>query len=503
MVFNKNINKFALVSVYDKSKLQLICKTLTNFNIGIISTGSTYKKILSLKHKCYEVSKITNFKEILDGRVKTLHPKIYASILFDRFNKAHEYEFYKTKFPIIDFVIVNFYPFQKYLEKKSNNLNLIEMIDIGGPALIRAASKNYQHITTISSPDYYSDFCKNLKLNKGSTDFLFRKKMAKISFKATSKYDENIFKWFSKNQKTQNNLRYGENPHQKSKLILNTNKSYFDYQIQGKKISYNNILDLESGLDFLSEFVEPTVVIIKHNNACGVASSRNINDAFLKAFKCDSKSAYGGVVLLNRKIPNQLAKEINKNFFQMIAAPGFDKKSIETLSGKKNLILLNTKKISKSSREMVRTVRLGTLMQEKDLFKVDKNNFSAVSQNKRISKKEFEDIIFSFKVVKHIKSNAIVLVKNKQTIGIGAGQMNRFDATRIALMKYSDNFKIKDFICASDAFFPFIDCLEILFKKGCSCVVQPSGSVNDKKIVDFVNRNKRKLIFSNKRVFKH
>ena len=503
MVFNKNIDKFALVSVYDKSHLELICKTLSNFNIGIISTGSTYKKISSLKYKCFEISKLTNFKEILDGRVKTLHPKIYSSILYNRFDKAHVNVFNKTNFPKIDFVIVNFYPFEKNLDKKINDKDLLEMIDIGGPTLIRAAAKNYHHITTIGKPKYYKDFCNNLNLNKGSTDLLFRKKMAKMSFNITSEYDKKIFSWFTKNNSSNYNLRYGENPHQQSKLVVNQNKSYFNYQIQGKKISYNNILDIESGLDFLSEFKEPTAVIIKHNNACGVASSKNLKDAFIKAYKSDVKSAFGGVVLLNKKISNQLSKEIAKNFFEIIAAPGFEKKSIEVLSKKKNLILLNTKEMAKPIKETSRSVRLGMLKQKTDLYPVTKNNFSIVSKNKKISKKEFEDVIFAFKIVKHVKSNAIVLVKNKQTIGIGAGQMNRYDATRIALMKYKDSFNLKKFICASDAFFPFVDSIEILFKNNCCCIVQPNGSINDKKILDYVNKNNNKLIFSNKRVFKH
>ena len=298
-------------------------------------------------------------------------------------------------------------------------------------------------------------------------------------------------------------LRYGENPHQKSKFVSTFNKSFFDYQIQGKKISYNNILDINSGLDFLSEFNEPTAVIIKHNNACGIASYKNIEGAFDRALMSDPSSAFGGVILFNRKINSKLSAKLFKNFFEAIIAPGFENKSISILEKKKKLILINSKRINKREKTTIRSVRGGNLIQTLDKSLITKKNFEIVSKKNKISQKEFNDIVFAFKVVKHIKSNAIVLVKNKQTLGIGAGQMNRFDSTKIALMKYKERFKTRNYVCASDAFFPFTDSIKLLIQNNCSCIVQPSGSINDKIIIDFANKNYIKLLFSKKRFFKH
>ena len=326
--------------------------------------------------------------------------------------------------------------------------------------------------------------------------------MAKKTFELTSKYDRDIYDWFSQTNK-EINLRYGENPDQSAVLRKNKDKSIIDNQIQGKEISYNNISDIDSGLDFLSEFNEPTTVIIKHNNACGVASSLTIKKSFLRAFKSDVQSAFGGVVLVNKKIDEDLAEIIIKNFFEVLVAPSFTKKAKEILSSKTKLILINSKSIPKIKKETIKSVRMGSLLQKNDGVKISKYNFTTVSKKNKLSKRESEDILFAFRVVKHIKSNAIVLVKNKQTVGIGAGQMNRYDATKIAIMKYRENFSYKNIVCASDAFFPFIDSLKLLIKNNCTCIVEPSGSINDRKIVNFANRKNIKLIFSSKRVFKH
>ena len=502
MVSLKNINSHALVSVYNKKNIRFLCNVLKKNKIGIISTGSTSKKIKSLGFECKEISRLTNFKEVLDGRVKTIHPNIYISILHNRDNNAHNKTFKKINFPKIDYVIVNLYPFSKFINKK--NIELIEMIDIGGSALLRASSKNFENITTISSPEDYKLFSNNIVKNNGTTDIDFRKEMAKKTFKLTSKYDQNIYRWFSQNNNQKNiKLRYGENPNQSAVLTKSKDKSIINYQIQGKQLGYNNILDIDSGLDFLNEFIEPTSVIIKHNNACGVASSTIINKSFIKAFNCDKKSAFGGVVLVNRKINEDLAKLIVKNFFEALVGPAFTKNALQILSKRKNLIIINSSKIPKTKKEIIKSVRLGTLVQNNTNFKISKNNFNIVSNNNKLSKREFDDILFAFKVVKHIKSNAIVLVKNKQTVGIGSGQMNRYDATKVAIMKYKESFLLKNLVCASDAFFPFIDSLKLLFKNNCTCIVQPSGSINDEKVINFVNKNKLKLIFSLTRVFKH
>ena len=502
MVSFKKINSFALVSVYDKKNISLLCNILNKNKIGIISTGSTSKKIKSLGFDCFEISSLTNFNEVLDGRVKTLHHKIYISILHNRNNSNHKKTFIKTNFPKIDYVIVNLYPFSKFTNKKHEEA--IEMIDIGGPTLIRAAAKNYKNVTTICSPNDYKTLKNNIEKNSGKTDLNYRKKMAEKSFKLTFEYDQKVYSWLAqKNTQTDIKLRYGENPDQRGMLQKPKGRSLVDYQIQGKEISYNNILDIDSGLDFLNEFSEPTTAIIKHNNACGIASSSTIKSSFIKAFNCDTKSAFGGVVLINKKIDKDLANLIVKNFFEVLVSPGFTKKALQILSERKKLILINSIKIPKFKKTTAKSVRLGSLMQINNMFNISKKNFKIVSKNKKLSNTESDDILFAFKVVKHLKSNAIVLVKNKQTVGIGTGQMNRYDATKIAIMKYKENFSLKNLVCASDAFFPFLDSIKLLIKNKCNCIVEPSGSINDQKIIEFVNKNKLKLIFSSIRVFKH
>jgi len=502
MVSHKKINSFALVSVFDKKNIRILCSALKKNKIGIISTGSTSKKIKSLGFDCFEISNLTNFNEVLDGRVKTLHPKIYISILHNRNNDNHKKTFAKTNFPKIDYVIVNLYPFSKYTNKEDGDA--IEMIDIGGPTLLRAAAKNYENVTTISSPTDYKLLIKNIDKNSGNTDLNFRKQMAKKTFKLTFEYDQSICGWLSQKKPKKNIvLRYGENPNQKAVVQKTNTLSIVDYQVQGKPLSYNNILDIDSGLDFLSEFTEPTTVIVKHNNACGIACSKTIKNSFVRALSSDKKSAFGGIVLINKKIDKEFAKLIVKNFFEVLVSPGFTKSALKVLEERSNLILINSIKIPKVKKETIRSVRMGSLIQKNNNLKLSMKNFSIVSKNNKITKKEREDVLFAFKVAKHIKSNAIVLVKNKQTVGIGAGQMNRYDATKLAIMKYKENFSFKNLVCASDAFFPFVDSLKLLMKNNCNCIVEPNGSINDHKIVDFVNKNKLKLIFSNVRVFKH
>ena len=502
MVSFKKIKSFALISVFDKSNLDFLCKLFKKYEIGIISSGSTSKKIKSLGYNCFEISKLTKFDEVLDGRVKTLHPNIYISILHNRDNNDHIKTFNKINFPKIDFVIVNLYPFTKYINNKKIN-DTIEMIDIGGPTLIRASAKNYNNVTTICSPKDYLSLKNNLKKNSGITDYDFRKKMAQKTFRLTYEYDHEIYSWFSKNKNiTDIRLRYGENPHQNAVLKTTKKLNFSNFQLQGKEIGYNNILDIDSGLDFISEFTEPTTVIIKHNNACGVASSKTIRGSFLKALKSDKKSAFGGVVLVNKKIDESFAKVFVKDFYEILVAPSFSRAVINILSKRKNLILISSKKLPKKKREVINSVRMGSLIQQNNNFRLSRNQFKLATNKAQLSKREYQDLLFAFKVVKHTKSNAVVLVKNKQTVGIGAGQMSRYDATKIAIMKFKENFSSKNLVCASDAFFPFTDSLELL-KNNCSCIVSPSGSINDQKIIDFANKHNIKLVFSSVRVFKH
>ena len=502
MVFFKKIKSFALISVFDKNNLDFLCDLFKKNKIGIISTGSTSKKIRSLGYNCFEISKLTKFNEVLDGRVKTLHPNIYISLLHNRDNNDHKKTFKNTNFPKIDFVIVNLYPFSKY--QKNKRYNAVEMIDIGGPTLLRAAAKNFESVTSISSPSDYTLLINNIQKNSGKTDLSFRKKMAAKTFKLISKYDQNIHNWFiNKKNRKDIKLKYGENPHQKAKLQIKNTYNLSSCKLQGKEIGYNNILDIDSGLDFLNEFKEPTTVIIKHNNACGVASSSTIKKSFIRALSSDKKSAFGGVVLLNKKLQGDLAKILIKNFFEVIVSPGYSNEAIKILSLRKKLILINSNKIPKNQNKIIKSVRMGSLIQENKSFNLSKKHFKIVSKNKNLTQREYEDVLFGFKVVKHIKSNAIVLVKNKQTLGIGAGQMNRYDATRLSISKYKENFSLKNIVCASDAFFPFIDSISLLQKNNCKCIVVPNGSINDNKVIDFVDKKRLKLIFSSLRVFKH
>ncbi len=495
----------ALISVYDKSSLEKICNVLNKFNIGIISTGATAKKIISLGHHCKEISNLTRFKEILDGRVKTLNPKIHASILYKRNNPEHKKTFKKLHFPIIDFVIVNFYPFTKISDNEITEKK-IEMIDIGGPSMIRSASKNFESVTTICHKKFYNSLIKELIKNKGTTTLAFRKKMAKYNFKLTSDYDLSIFKWFNRNtkQKRDNkiNIKYGENPNQKAYYLSHSKSNLFTSQLGGKHLGYNNILDISEGLNCLNEFNEPTCVIVKHNNPCGVASAKNIKNAYLKALESDPISAFGGVVLFNRKVNGDLAKLLINNFYEVIVSSKFNKTSLETLGTKKKLIIIDSSNLKEQNNEIPRSVNSGVLYQEFNSFKVSKSDIKLVSE-KKSSGKILDDLIFAYKVAKHVKSNAIVLVNNKQTVGIGAGQMSRVDATKIAIMKYKQFFKYKFFVCASDAFFPFTDNIQRLLKLKCLGIIQPGGSINDNKIISYANKKNASLYFVKNRVFKH
>ena len=384
MVSFKNIKSFALISVFDKSNLDFLCDLFKKYKIGIISSGSTSKRIRSLGYNCVEISKLTKFNEVLDGRVKTLHPNIYISLLHNRNNYDHKKTFKNTNFPKIDFVIVNLYPFSKY--KKNKSYNAIEMIDVGGPTLLRAAAKNFESVTPINSPSDYPLLMKNIERNSGITDLSFRKKMAAKTFKAISKYDQIIYNWFINNKDEEGiKLKYGENPHQKAQLKIKKTRNLSNYKIQGKEISFNNILDVDSGLDFLNEFKEPTTVIIKHNNACGVASSSTIKKSFVRALKSDKKSAFGGVVLLNKKLESNLAKILIKNFFEVVVSPGYTHEAIKILSLRKNLILINSNMIPKKQKKIIKSVRIGNLIQENDSFKLSKKHFKIVSKNKRLT----------------------------------------------------------------------------------------------------------------------
>ena len=506
------MKKFALISVYDKTNIEKICYLFKKYNITIISTGSTAKCINKIGYNCLKVSSLTKFQEILDGRVKTLHPLIHASLLFDRKNKEHVKQFNKLKFPIIDFVIVNLYPFDKINKNNFDKNSLINFIDIGGPALIRSAAKNYNFMTPIYDPKDYKNLLANMKKNNGKTSLDFRKRMAGKVFNYTSSYDLVISKWLNKEKILKSNfenykkttLRYGENPHQKSYFFNKTfRKNLFDnYMNEKRQLSHNNILDIDSAYSCINDFSEPTCAIIKHNNPCGVSSNFKIDKAFINAFEADPISAFGGILVVNRVISEKLAKLIKNKFFEILIAPKFSIKAKNIFKNKKKPMLLETKKIFNQNIYDIKSVNGGVLIQQKNNITFNKKNMKCVTK-KRALIKQIEDLVFSYKVSKHVKSNSIVLVKNKKTVGIGAGQMSRIDSTKIALSKISSVNKRKGFVAASDAFFPFTDNINLLIKNNCKAIIQPSGSINDSKIIKFANKKKIPLYFSKYRFFKH
>ena len=507
--------KRALISVSDKKNLKPLLKILRKNEVEIISSGGTFKEIKKLKFNCTEISEYTNSPEILNGRVKTLHPKIHAGILNKRNNKSHFKELIKNNFENIDLVIVNFYPFEETLKNTSNHKKIIENIDIGGPALVRAAAKNYNYVTVITSSDQYEELRNEMIKFKGATSNDFRKKMSKIAFTETAYYDSIISNYFNKitnNHFPQKkiihgnlieNLRYGENPHQKS-AIYSQNKSLDIIQIQGKKLSLNNYNDIFSALAISKSFPKNTgVVIVKHANPCGVSILKDSIKCYKSALACDPVSAFGGIVSCNFKIRKKLAIELSKIFLEVIIANNFESEALKILKKKKNLRLVNATNFKFSEKFKFNSVSNNILFQSEDLIKLKKDDFKIVSK-KKPSRSELEDLLFAFNTCRFVKSNAIVLASNKSTLGIGSGQPSRLDSCRIAIdkMKKFQNAST-NIVAASDAFFPFVDGIEKLVQAGVKAVIQPAGSIRDKEIIKFANETSTVLLFSKTRHFKH
>ena len=507
--------KSALISVFDKSNLKPLLKILKKNNIRLISSGGTYKKIKKLKFECLEVSDFTGSKEILEGRVKTLHPKIHAGILYKRNNKKHLNQMKAQKFEDIDLVIVNFYPFEKIINKTKNHKKIIENIDIGGPTIIRAAAKNYNDVTVITSIEQYSELTNELKLNKGSTSIEFRKKMSRLAFTETAYYDSIIADYFNKISQVNfpkkkilygsliEKLRYGENPHQESALYsrrMNLNIS----QIHGKNLSYNNYNDIFSALAISKSLPKNKgTVIVKHANPCGVSIHDNKIDSYKSALACDPISAFGGIVSCNFKISKTLALELNKVFFEVIIANGFDPKAQKILKRKKNLRLIDASKLSFDKMIEFNSIHESFLIQSEDRKIFSKKDLKFVSKIKP-TKFQLENLIFAFNVCRFVKSNAIVLASNKSTIGIGSGQPSRLDSSQIAINKMNKFINTdNEIVAASDAFFPFIDGIEKLVQSGVSAVIQPAGSIRDQEIIKFANATDTVLVFSKTRHFRH
>ena len=511
----KKIKK-ALISVSDKEKLIPLLNTLSKYKIKLISSGGTYKKIKKLKYKCIDVSEYTNFPEILNGRVKTLHPKIHAGILSKRNNKSHKRELIKNNFDEIDLVIVNFYPFEETLKNTKNHSKIIENIDVGGPTMVRAAAKNYKDVTVITSPQQYEKLINELNLNKGSTSLSFRQKMSEEAFSETAYYDALISDYFNKMSKNffpkkkifysnlVEKLRYGENPHQESAIYSKTNKLDI-FQIHGKQLSYNNYNDIFSAL-IISKSLPKNIgtVIVKHTNPCGVSIHKNHQKSYQLALASDPISAFGGIVSCNYKISKNLALELNKIFLEVIIADCFEKKALKILKKKKNLRIIDASNLSLKNTSNFISNFNSILIQSSDVNPFSNKNFKIVSK-KKPSKSEFKNLIFAFNVCRFVKSNAIVIASNQSTIGIGSGQPNRLDSCKIAIkkMKQFQNLKNEKIVAASDAFFPFADGIEQLVQAGISAVIQPSGSIRDNDIIKFANQTGTILVFSKTRHFRH
>jgi len=507
--------KTALISVSDKQNLKPLLSCLKKNDIKIISSGGTYKEIKKLKFKCVEVSEFTSSPEILEGRVKTLHPKIHAGILNKRKSKTHLRDIKNNNFENIDLVIVNFYPFEETLKNTKNHEKIIENIDVGGPTMVRAAAKNYHDVTIITSTNQYEELIDELKKNKGSTSLEFREKLSGIAFTETAYYDSVISDYFNK----KNNLifpkkkvfhanlietpRYGENPHQKS-AIYSKNISLKINQIHGKQLSYNNYNDIFSALTISKSLPKNTgTVIVKHANPCGVSINKNHLLSYKLALSCDPISAFGGIVSCNFKISKNIASELSKLFLEVIIANGFEKDALKLLMKKKNIRLIDA--TNYSLKEILRFISSNEelLVQTEDLKKFSHKNFKVVSK-KKPSTKQMKSLIFAFNICRYVKSNAIVLVSNETTAGIGSGQPSRLDSCQIAIDKMKKFMKTNDeLVAASDAFFPFVDGIQKLVQSGVTAVIQPSGSVRDKEIINFANETDTILVFSKTRHFRH
>ena len=507
--------KKALISVSDKRNLKSLLKSLTKHKIKLISSGGTYKKIKKLKFKCLEVSEYTGSPEILGGRVKTLHPKIHAGILSKRNNKSDNKDLKNNNFEEIDLVIVNFYPFEKTLEQTSNHLKIIENIDIGGPTMVRAAAKNYNDVTVITSPDQYSQLINEIDKNKGSTSVEFREKMSLEAFSETAYYDAVISNYFNKIKKNAfpkkkiiygnliEKLRYGENPHQQAAVYSKT-QSLNIKQIHGKQLSYNNYNDIFSALTISKSLPKNTgTVVVKHANPRGVSIDKDKVKSFQLALTCDPVSAFGGIVSCNYKVNKNLALKLSNIFLEVIIANGFDLDALKILKKKKNLRLIDATSFTIKNFIRFNSANESFLTQSEDIEKFDIKNFKIVSK-KKPNKSQLKSLIFAFNVCRYVKSNAIVLASQVTTVGIGSGQPSRLDSCQIAIDKMNKFQDLnEEVVAASDAFFPFVDGIEKLVQSGVTAVIQPSGSIRDKEIIKFANQTNTILVFSRTRHFRH
>lgn len=506
---SRKINN-ALISVYDKEGLDEILSVLNQLNVSFISTGGTQEHIQKLGYECESVENVTSYPPILGGRVKTLHPKIFGGILFRRDNEADKKIIKSYDIPSIDLVIVDLYPFEDTLASGASHEEIIEKIDIGGISLIRAGAKNYKDVLMVASKNQYGALLEILQNKNGFSYLDDRKWFAKEAFGVSSAYDSAIFSYFTDKDDLSSfrvaavngkKLRYGENPHQEGYFYGDFNKM-FD-QLNGKEISYNNLLDIEAAVQLIGDFTEPSLAIIKHNNACGMASRDNMLQAWKDALAGDPISAFGGVIIANRTIDKEVAEEINKLFFEIIIAPAYDDEALEILKQKENRIILLQKETEDKQSFQYRSLLNGVLAEQKNKSTQVAADLKVVT-NTQPTKSETDDLLFANKMVKHLKSNAISLVKDKQLIGIGTGQTSRVDALMQAIAKAKHmGLDLKGAVMASDAFFPFPDCVEIAHDAGITAVIQPGGSIKDSDSIDYCNQNNMAMVTTGVRHFKH
>ncbi len=498
----------ALISVYYKDGLEPIVKRLHELGVEICSTGGTQTFVEAMGIPVTMVETLTGYPSILGGRVKTLHPNVFGGILGRRDNETDIQEMEQHDIKPIDLIIVDLYPFEETLASGASEADIIEKIDIGGVSLIRAAAKNFQHTIIVSSKNDYSDLLDILNTEHGSSSITQRKEFAKRAFYTTNHYDGAIFKYFNHEplqyfSESYNNpfsMRYGENPHQKAAFFGNINDIF--EQIQGKEISYNNIVDAEAAVDLLAEFMEPACIIIKHTNPCGTAVRANALDAWKTALAGDPVSAFGGIIAINREIDEALAKEIDTIFFEILIAPSFTQEAIAIFAAKKNRTLLKLKDFERGQWQY-KSVLNGVLVQHKDNKQEQESELNYITTTKP-SAAQIEDLLFANRLVKNAKSNTIILAKNKQLLGLGCGMTSRIDALKHALNKANEfGMDLNGSVMASDAFFPFPDCVELAHQHGIAAIIQPGGSIKDQLSIDYCNTHNLPMVITGFRHFKH
>jgi phosphoribosylaminoimidazolecarboxamide formyltransferase/IMP cyclohydrolase len=505
----------ALISVSDKTDVIEFARELEKQGVEIISTGGTAKLLREEKIKAIEISAFTGFPEVLDGRLKTLHPKVHGGLLYLRGNKDHEAAAREHDIEPIDLVVVNLYPFQATIAKPGVKLaEAIEQIDIGGPSMLRSASKNYQSVTVVVDPADYQTVLDEMRDKKGETTLKLRERLAIKAFITTSEYDRAIATYLNEKQQTETSfsislplvtrLRYGENPHQKAALYGNFNEHF--EKLHGKELSFNNLLDISAAADLIAEFSEPTVAILKHTNPCGVGSDRDLRVAWLKAFHTDKQAPFGGIIVVNRPLDLPLAKAISEIFSEVIIAPEFATDARALLQKKKNLRLMRALRPPAPNDKVehdICSIRGGLLVQDKDVAEIGNLETKVVSKRPP-TRHEMAAMIFGWRVVKHVKSNAIVYAGVDRTLGIGAGQMSRVDASRIAVWKAQEaGLSLQGSAVASDAFFPFSDGLIAAAEAGATAAIQPGGSVRDEEVIAAANERNVAMVFTGVRHFRH